>query len=362
MIYVGSLEYSPVYKSHCCAFGKACEELGYQVKYLFSRKYEWLLPQSIKEKTIFIGNSTSISSMLQDSLIFKNRNLIAKAFSMDKPTHVYIHNYHLLNHYIASCCKKNNSKFIYHVHEPMVEKKSYHGGFQQYWLYLNEFMDSRLVHNTDIAVVSSKEGLRLFNKAYPWFKGKKLEIPLLYEDLGTKEEIIRSQKIVTFVGPPVPAKGPEILASIADYASKYFPEWIFMLISRQKIKNPLLIGRNNLSVYYKEFISDEEYGDLMKRSSVVLTPYKRETQSSVVLVSYMYGTPVVSSNVGGMPEFVKNGETGYLVDINAPVEEWVKAINSAMHNSQKLSIRCRSFFVNNFSGNNWKRHIKKILD
>jgi glycosyltransferase involved in cell wall biosynthesis len=31
----------------------------------------------------------------------------------------------------------------------------------------------------------------------------------------------------------------------------------------------------------------------------------------------MYGTPVVSSNVGGLPEFVHHKETGYLVDLNA---------------------------------------------
>ena len=27
-ICVGSLKYSPVFKSHCCAFGRACEEKG----------------------------------------------------------------------------------------------------------------------------------------------------------------------------------------------------------------------------------------------------------------------------------------------------------------------------------------------
>lgn len=28
-VYVGSLEYSPVFKSHCCAFGNECERQGY---------------------------------------------------------------------------------------------------------------------------------------------------------------------------------------------------------------------------------------------------------------------------------------------------------------------------------------------
>jgi hypothetical protein len=36
MIFMGSLDFSPVYKSHCCAFGKVCEEEGYPVRCLFS--------------------------------------------------------------------------------------------------------------------------------------------------------------------------------------------------------------------------------------------------------------------------------------------------------------------------------------
>jgi len=35
-IYVGSLKYTPVFKSHCCAFGRAYEERRYTVRFLFS--------------------------------------------------------------------------------------------------------------------------------------------------------------------------------------------------------------------------------------------------------------------------------------------------------------------------------------
>jgi len=181
-IYVGSLQYSPVYKSHCCAFGKVCEETGYSVRYLFSREYEWMLPLSVKEKTIFIGRSNSIFSMLKDTLNLKNIRLINKVFLRDEPTHVYLHNYHLLNHFISRLCKKSGCKFIYHAHEPYVEDKRAHGGFQQYWLHLNEYMNAKLLGYTDVAIVSSKEGSRLFDKAYPWFQGKKVEVPLMHED------------------------------------------------------------------------------------------------------------------------------------------------------------------------------------
>ena len=335
--------------------------MGYQVKYLFSYDYEWMLPQSVKEKTVFIGHSKNISSMIMDCLDFKNIRLINRVFSEDKPSHVYIQNYHMLNHFVLKACKKNGGKFIYHAHEPRVENKRAHGGSQQYWLYLNEFMEARLLRKTDIAMISSREGSRLFNKAYPWFKGKKVEIPLMYEDLGENTGLPNIQSYITFVGPPVPAKGPEIFLKIVDYARKSNPDWSFLLISREEVKDARFLNKRNLSIFYKKKISDEEYGALMRKSCTVLTPYKRETQSSVILVSYMYGTPVVSSNVGGLPEFVNIGDTGYIVDLNAPVEEWIKAISQTQKNAQIMRVYSRRYFDENFSGKNWKKYLKATL-
>jgi glycosyltransferase involved in cell wall biosynthesis len=335
--------------------------MGNEVTYLFSHAYEWMLPPSIKEKTIFIGYSTSISSMLKDTLNLKNIRLIKEVFSEHKPNYVYLHNYHLLNHSIAKSCRKNGGKFIFHAHEPYVENKHAHGGFQQYWLYLNEYMEAKLLHNSDVAVVSSKEGSRLFNKAYPWFKGRKGEIPLLYEDLGNGANLLSDRKYITFVGPPVPAKGPEIFLKIVDFAAAHYPNMSFLLISRERITDPKFLNKNNLSIYHKTRISDEEYGNLMKNSLAVLTPYKRETQSSVVLVSYMYGTPVVSSNIGGLPEFVNNGITGYIVDLDATVEEWIDAINQTQNNAHTMRLHCRRYFEENFSGKNWKKYLEQLL-
>lgn len=360
-IYVGSLKYSPVFKSHCCALGKACEEEGYSVRYLFSHEYEWMLGEEIKKKTIFIGHSTKITSMIKDAISFRNRKKIKMIFLKDKPTHIYMHNYHFLNHYIAKLSKRYNCKFIYHVHEPYVQNKKAHGGFHQYWLYLFEYLQGKLLKNTDIAIVSSNEASRLFDLRYPNFQGKKRLIPLMYEDLGNLALDNEDRKYVTFVGPLVPAKNPNKFLEIVKYANNNALDLRFLLISRFKIKDKHFLKLKNLEIFDKEKISDEEYGLLIKRSIAVITPYKRETQSSVILVSYMYGTPVVSSNVGGLPEFVIHKETGYLFDVNAKAEEWIEGINYVHKNFTRLSRNCRKFFIENFSGKNWKKYLDSVL-
>jgi len=360
-IYVGSLEYSPVFKSHCCAFGRACEERGHTVRYFFSHEYEWMLPEEIKEKTTFIGHSVSISSLVRDTLSFKNRKKIRKVFSKYKPTHIYMQNYHLLNHYIAKLSKKYGAVFIYHVHEPYVQDKKAHGGLQQYWLHLFEYFQERLLENTDIAIVSSKEASRLFDLRYPNFSGKKILIPLMYEDLGDSNPSLQDRQYITFVGPPVPAKNPEKFLEIVRYSNINSLGLTFLLISRKKVKDPRFYKEENLEIFHKEKITDEEYGELIKKSLAVITPYKRETQSSVILTSYMYGTPIVSSNVGGLPEFVHHKETGYLVDLSAKIEEWIEGINYIRENLPTMSRNCRKYFEENFSGKNWEKYLNELL-
>jgi len=360
-IYVGSLKYSPVFKSHCCAFGRACEEKGYSVRYLFSREYDWLLPREVKEKTVFVGHSVSISSMLKDTFSFKNRKEIRKIFSEDQPTRVYMHNYHFLNHYIAKLSKRHGCSFIYHVHEPYVQNKKAHGGFHQYWLYLFECFQGKLLKNTDVAVVSSNVASHLFDLRYPDFSGKKILVPLMYEDLDGSDSDMQDREYITFVGPPVPAKNPEKFLAIVRYSNDNDLGLKFLLISRSKIRDTRYFREKNLEIFSRKRISNEEFGESIKRSIAVLTPYRRETQSSVILVAYMYGTPVVSSDVGGLPEFVSHRKTGYLLNVDAKVEDWIEGISYVQKNFPMLSKNCRKYFVENFSGKNWKKYLNDIL-
>ena len=360
-IYVGSLKYSPVFKSHCCAFGEACEKKGYSVRYLFSHEYEWMLSKEVKEKTTFIGHSVSISSMSKDALSFRNKEMIRTIFSEDEPTYVYMHNYHFLNHYLAKLSKEHDCVFIFHVHEPYVQNKNAHGGLHQYWLYFSEYFQGKLLENTDIAIVSSNMASHLFDLRYPNFSGKKLLIPLMYEDLDGSDSDMQDREHITFVGPPVPAKNPEKFLEVVRYANDNILHLKFLLISRSKIKDARYLRRKNLEIFSRERISDERFGELIKRSVVILTPYRRETQSSVILVSYMYGTPVVSSDVGGLPEFVSHRETGYLLEVNAKVEKWIEGISYIQENFTRLSRNCRKFFVENFSGKNWEKYLDDIL-
>lgn len=183
------------------------------------------------------------------------------------------------------------------------------------------------------------------------------------EDLGNDEMDDVDRKYITFVGPPVPAKGPDIFLKLVDYynGDKSNFNFKFLLISRKKLSGEKF-QMSNLKIFHKEKITDEEIGECFKKSLLTITPYTRATQSSVVLVSYMYGTPVLSSNIDGLRECIDHKKTGYLVELNENIKEWGRGIEYIINNNKELSRNCRKYFVNNFSESNWSKIIPKLLD
>ncbi len=65
-------------------------------------------------------------------------------------------------------------------------------------------------------------------------------------------------------------------------------------------------------------IGNAELARLFQQATVVVCPYHDATQSGVVLTAYAFAKPVVATRVGGLPEYVWEGETGLLVPPRDP--------------------------------------------
>jgi len=81
----------------------------------------------------------------------------------------------------------------------------------------------------------------------------------------------------------------------------------------------MMVNPDNFIVHY-EFVSDEKRAELFQRASVVVLPYIEASQSFIISIAYRFGKPVVATTVGGLPEMVDDGRTGYLVPPRNPQE------------------------------------------
>lgn len=71
------------------------------------------------------------------------------------------------------------------------------------------------------------------------------------------------------------------------------------------------------------FIPDTELIQLMKSCMFMVCPYTDATQSGVIMSAFAFNVPVLATNVGGLPEMVKDGVFGKIIkekDIDAIVK------------------------------------------
>ena len=71
-------------------------------------------------------------------------------------------------------------------------------------------------------------------------------------------------------------------------------------------------------------------------ADAVVLPYLRISTSGIVPLAYRFARPVIATSVGGLPEIVRDGETGYLVPpaSEAPLSE---AICRGFRNPESLA-------------------------
>jgi glycosyltransferase involved in cell wall biosynthesis len=66
------------------------------------------------------------------------------------------------------------------------------------------------------------------------------------------------------------------------------------------------------------YVPNEEVEGYFKAADVVVLPYVSATQSGIAQTALLFGRPVIVTRVGGLPEAVRPGETGYVVPPNDP--------------------------------------------
>jgi glycosyltransferase involved in cell wall biosynthesis len=69
---------------------------------------------------------------------------------------------------------------------------------------------------------------------------------------------------------------------------------------------------------YDRYLNDEEVRRLFAAADVCALPYRSATQSGVIQVAYAAGCPVITTRVGGLPEFVSEGKSGFTVPPEDP--------------------------------------------
>lgn len=66
------------------------------------------------------------------------------------------------------------------------------------------------------------------------------------------------------------------------------------------------------------FLMDAEAADRFARADAVVLPYHNASGTGVIPLAYHYGKPVIATRVGGLPDAVEDGVSGFLVPPDDP--------------------------------------------
>lgn len=108
-------------------------------------------------------------------------------------------------------------------------------------------------------------------------------------------------------------------------------------------------------------ISHEKVKEYYQKANIVVIPSLwLDNSPNVVYEAFSSGRPVIASDRGGMSDFVKDGETGFIFE-SGNTEELAKKTIKILKNKDlfnKLSANCQKFALANFIS---KKHYQKIM-
>jgi len=102
------------------------------------------------------------------------------------------------------------------------------------------------------------------------------------------------------------------------------------------------------------YCTDRSWDDAMKiikSSQVIVVPSRMESLPTTVKEAFYLNVPVVATNVGGIPELIKDNETGILVPSENP-DKLANAVNELLSDKQKakrLANNGNKFVKNNMT-------------
>ena len=133
---------------------------------------------------------------------------------------------------------------------------------------------------------------------------------------------ISTKKVLMFFGLIREYKGLDILIHAMEEIKDKLENFTLLIVGEcygDEKKYTDLINNagitDNVQCHFS-FIPDNEVGKYFSASDVIVLPYKTASQSGIVQIAYHYDTPVIVSNVGGLPEIVDEGKTGFCVEPN----------------------------------------------
>ncbi len=222
---------------------------------------------------------------------------------------------------IVNILKLLNVKIIIHMHGACFDKFYEKSSKKEYI--------TKILNKAEKIIVLSESWKAFFSKIVPEEK-----IVVLYNAVSLpeiKEKENKDTLNILFLGRLGERKG---VYDILKVAKKLENENIKITLAgdgeTEKVRN--LVKEENIEkiVEVKDWVNSKEKEDLLNKADIYILPSYNEGMPMSVLEAMSYSLPVITTNIGSIPEIIENNENGILIEpgnIEELKENILKLIN-----------------------------------
>lgn len=263
----------------------------------------------------------------------------AKVLCVNKPDVVHIH-----SSFGPSFYRKMPFIYMAAIAKVPIVNHIHGADFESFYLNADSKKKQKIkaVYNKcTLLIALSEEWKQNLSKIVPEDKIEVVEnYSILHEEVLNERLERKSNQIVLFLGELGKRKGCYDIPDVADKVAKVFPNVKFVLAGagtaqdEEEIKKNFLNKGLSNNVVFPGWVRGEEKSEWLKKADVFFLPSYNEGMPMSVLDAMGYGLPVVSTNVGGIPKIVRNGENGICCNV-ADVEEMAQGIINLLFDEQQ---------------------------
>ena len=231
--------------------------------------------------------------------------------------------------------------------------------------------DWMAMHYARMIVVNSEEGMRFVMNQWRVAENR-LAVIHNGVDLGkflplitkSKQKKIVHNLIVTMIGKNTYVKNVDMVLEVAAEVHNEFEDVHFWLVGPELDSGTFSRVRQVQEGYVKPLGPQDDIPSIIKDTDLLILTSRSEGLPNVIMEAMAAGKPVVSTNVGGVPELIKDGWNGFLVsseDVDSMAEK-VKDLIKDSSLRKRLGRNAATFVREHFSVENMVNKTEELYN
>lgn len=187
-------------------------------------------------------------------------------------------------------------------------------------------------------------------------------------ELFLREKDIRYDKFILSVGQLEKVKGIDVLIKAFGKVEHEFPGFKLIIIGDGKEKENLENLSSNLKIQdkieFKGKLSLKETKDVIKNCYCLVLSSLSEGLPRVLMEAMALKKPVIASNVGGIPELIKDSENGFLFE-KGHSKELAQKLKTLLENkdlAKEMGKRGKGIIENKFSNEKYIKNYTSMIN